>query len=106
MRTVFVAIAVAVSALLLSVAGPASADSNDQRYLQVLAANGLGCGQGAFECIQGDDDMIQVGHSICRQMHGGNSKLSIAQQITRSKPTLPPAQAVLLVSAAAAAYCP
>jgi hypothetical protein len=50
--------------------------------------------------------MVQVGHAICRQMHGGNSKLSIEQQIMRRKPMLEPTQAVVLVTAAEAAYCP
>lgn len=105
-RTVFAAIVVALSAVSIAAANPAAADTNDQQFLQVLAANGLDCGQGAFECSEGDTDMIQVGRSICRQMHGGNSKLSIAQQIMRRKPNIPPAQAVVLVSASEAAYCP
>jgi hypothetical protein len=105
-RGVFVAIVIGVSAVSLATAGPAYADPNDQHFLEVLAANGLGCGQGAFDCTQGDDDMIQVGHSICRQMHGGNSKLSIEQQIIRRKPNLQSTQAVVLVTAAEAAYCP
>ncbi|MGH3644687.1 MAG: DUF732 domain-containing protein [Mycobacterium sp.] len=39
-------------------------------------------------------------------MHGGNSKLSIEQQIIRRKPNLQSTQAVVLVTAAEAAYCP
>jgi hypothetical protein len=105
-RGVIVAILVALSAVPLATAGPASADANDQNYLSTLAANGLGCGQGAFQCDRGDDDMIQIGRSICRQMHGGNSKLSLAQSIMRAKPAVSSTQAVILVSAAEAAYCP
>lgn len=112
MRSVFVAIVVAVSALSVAAATPASAappDPTDQHYLEVLSANGLGCGQGAFDCgegAEGADYMILVGHQICRQMHGGNSRLSIAQQILRQKPNLSSVQSVQLVSAAQAAYCP
>lgn len=105
-RGVFVVIATAVAAASLAVAGPATADSNDDHYLEILNANGLGCGQGPLACPIGDSDMIRMGHTICRQMHGGNSKLSIAQAIIRAKPGLQPAQAVALVSAAEAAYCP
>jgi hypothetical protein len=105
-KDVLVAIAIGCSALALAAAPPASADAVDQQFLQVLNANGLGCGQGAFECTQGDDDMIQVGRSICRQMRGGNSKLSIEQQIIRMEPKMQPTQAVVLVTAAEAAYCP
>jgi hypothetical protein len=39
-------------------------------------------------------------------MRGGNSKLSIEQQIIRMKPKMQPTQAVVLVTAAEAAYCP
>lgn len=106
-RTVKVAIAITLSAASIAAAAPAVADDNDQQYLQVLAANGLACGQGAFQCSEGDDTyMIKIGRSICRQMHAGNSKLSIAQQIIRRMPNIPPVQAGTLVSASAAAYCP
>lgn len=104
-RRVLTVIAAAAVAALLA-AGPAAADSSDDQYLEILNANGLGCGQGPLTCAVGDSDMIQIGHTICRQMRGGNSKLSIAQAIIRAKPELQPAQAVTLVSAAKAAYCP
>jgi hypothetical protein len=106
MRGVLVAIMLAVSATSIVAAGPASADSNDDQYIQVLKASGLGCGQGAFECTTGDEDMIQIGHAICRQMHGANSQLSVVQAIMRQKPGLQAQQAVTLVSTAKAAYCP
>ena len=106
MRAVVVTMLAAMSAAFLVTAGPAGADPIDQPYLDTLSANGLGCGQGAFDCTRGDDDMIQVGRSICRQMRGGNSKLSIEQQIMRRKTTLTSTQAVVLVTAAEATYCP
>jgi len=105
-RGVFIVIATAVAAASLAVAGPARADSNDDSFLAVLNANGLGCGQGPITCPMGDDDVIRMGHTICRQLHGGNSQLSLAQAIIRAKPDVQPAQAVALVSAAKAAYCP
>jgi hypothetical protein len=101
----FVMAAIAVSAASVVAASPASADSNDDQYLAALAASGLGCGQGPFECATGDADMIQIGHSICRQLRG-NSQVSIAQAILRGKPGMPTEQAVRLVSASKAAYCP
>jgi hypothetical protein len=104
-RGVFVVIATAAAAALLA-AAPATADSTDDQFLGVLNANGLGCGQGAFTCAIGDSDMIRMGHAICRQVRGGNSELSVEQAILRAKPGLQPAQAVKLVSASEAAYCP
>ncbi len=106
MRGIFVGVMVALSAVSLSVAGPARADANDQHYLDVLNANGLGCSQAAFECPQGDDSMIGIGHAICRQLHGGNSERAIGAQIVRSRPGVQPDQAAKLVIAAEAAYCP
>jgi phage tail protein X len=106
MRGVFIAIVLALSATSIVAAGPAWGDSNDDHYLDVLKSSGLGCGQGAFECTTGDEDMIQIGHAICRQMHGGNSQLSVVQAVMRQKPGLQAQQAVLLVSTAKAAYCP
>src|ERR1700709_1089822 len=97
-RGVFVVIATAVVAALLA-ATPATADSNDDQFIKVLNANGLGCGQGAFTCAIGDSDMVSVGHAICRQVRGGNSELSVEQAILRAKPGLQPAQALKLVPA-------
>jgi hypothetical protein len=104
-RGVFVVIATAAAVAMLA-AAPATADANDDQFIKVLNANGLGCGQGPFTCAIGDSDMISVGHSICRQVRGGNSELSVEQAILRAKPGLQPAQAVKLVSASEAAYCP
>jgi hypothetical protein len=104
-RAVFILIATTMAAAMLA-AGPAAADATDDHYLELLNANGLGCGQGPFACPIGDSDMIRIGHTICRQLHGGNSKLSLAQGIIRAQPGVQPAQAVTLVSAAQAAYCP
>jgi hypothetical protein len=105
-RGVLIVIATAVAAASLAAAGPAAADSNDDHFLELLNANGLGCGQEPITCPIGDGDMIRMGHTICRQLHGGNSKLSLAQAIIRAQPGLQPAQAVTLVSAAQTAYCP
>ena len=105
-RGIGVAIVVAASAMSLAIASPARADANDQRYLDLLDANGLACGQTAFECPMGDDSMIGVGHAICRQLHGGNSVRSIGTQIVRSRPGVLPEQAAKLVVAAETAYCP
>jgi Protein of unknown function (DUF732) len=104
-RGILVAIVIAVSAASVVAASPASADSGDAQYLAALKASELGCGQGPFDCPTGDADMIQIGHSICRQLRG-NSQMAIAQAILRVKPGMPPGQAVALVSAAKAAYCP
>jgi hypothetical protein len=104
-RGVFVVIATAAAVALLA-AAPATADSNDDQYLEQLNANGLGCGQGAFTCAIGDSDMIRMGHAICRQVRGGNSVLSVERAILRAKPGLQPAQAVKFVSASVTAYCP
>lgn len=100
------AIAVAASVASLTVAAPARADADDQRYLELLEANSLGCGQTAIECPMGDDSMIGVGHAICRQLHGGNSARSVGAQIVRNRPGVQPDQAAKLVIAAETAYCP
>jgi hypothetical protein len=105
-RGIFVAVVVAMSPVSLAVAGSAHADANDQQYLNVLNANGLGCAQALFQCPQGDDSMIGIGHAICRQLHGGNSERAIGAQIVRSRPGVQPDQAARLVIAAEAAYCP
>jgi hypothetical protein len=100
--------AVAATVLSLAVASPARADvgADDQQYLDLLTANGLACGQTAFECPFGDASMIAVGHAICRQLHGGNSVRSLGTQIVRSRPGVQPQQAATLVVAAQTAYCP
>lgn len=105
MRGILIAIATAVCAASVVAASPASADAGDDQYLSALEDSGLGCGQGPFACPTGDADMIQIGHSICRQLRS-NSQLAVAQAILRGKPGMPPGQAVALVSAAKAAYCP
>ena len=104
-RRVLIAIVAATATALLA-AGPAAADANDDHFLELLNANGLGCGQGPFACPIGDSDMIRMGRTICRQLRGANSKLSISQAIIRAKPGIQPAQAVTLVAVAEAAYCP
>jgi hypothetical protein len=105
-RGVSILIATAMAAASVYAAAPAAADANDDHFLELLNANGLGCGQGPFTCPIGDSDMIRMGRTICRQMRGANSKLSITQAIIRAKPGIQPAQAVTLVAVAEAAYCP
>lgn len=100
------AIAVACSAVSVALAAPAHADANDQQYLDLVKAAGLSCDQAVIGCPLGDESMIAIGHSICRQLHGGNSVRSLGVQITRSQPNVQPEQAVKLVTAAEAAYCP
>jgi hypothetical protein len=103
----FVSIVVAVAASL-AVACPAGADSaaDDQAYLDLINANGLGCGQGPFACPTGDSDMIQIGRAICRQLTHGNSSMAVSQAILRQKPGVQPDMVVRLVAAAKTAYCP
>jgi hypothetical protein len=103
-RGIFVTVVTAVCAASVVAASPASADSNDDQFIAALESSGLGCGQGPFECTTGDADMIQIGHSICRQLRG-NSQLAVAQAIMRGKPGMPPEQAVKLVSLSKGAYC-
>jgi hypothetical protein len=104
-KGVFVSIVVAVTASL-ALAGMAGADTNDDNYLSLINAGGLGCGQGPFACPNGDSDMIQIGHAICRQLTHGNSSLMVSQQILRQKPGVQPDMVVRLVAAAKTAYCP
>ena len=101
-RLAIVVVSVVVS---LATAGPAQADANDQQYLDLLKANGLACGESAFDCPQGDDSMIMVGHQICTQLKA-NSKRSIAALIIQNKPGVQPQQAAALVAAAESSYCP
>ena len=107
MRGGFVSIVVAVAASL-AFACPAGADAgaDDQSYLKLINANGLGCGQGPFNCPTGDSDMIQLGRAICKQLTHGNSSLAVSQAILRQKPGVPPDMVVRLVAAAKTAYCP
>jgi hypothetical protein len=105
-RNGFVSIVVAVAAAL-AFACPAGADTDpsDQAYLDLLNANGLGCGQGPFACPTGDADLVQIGKSICRQLTHGNSSLAVAQQIIRQKPGVPQDTIVKFVAAAKSSYC-
>ena len=107
MRSGFVSIVVAAAASL-AFACPAGADpaADDQAYLNLINANGLGCGQGPFNCPTGDSDMIQMGRAICRQLTHGNSSLAVSQAILRQKPGVQPDMAVRLVAVAKTAYCP
>lgn len=104
-KSVWVSIVVAVTASL-ALAGMAGADTTDDNYLELINANGLGCGQGPFACPTGDSDMIQIGRAICRQLTHGNSSLAVSQQILRQKPGVKPDMVVRLVAAAKTAYCP
>ena len=104
-RGVFVSIVVAVVASLAFVA-VAGADTDDENYLKLINASGLGCGQGPFSCPTGDSDMIQIGRAICRQLTHGNSSLAVSQAIIRQKPGVQPDMVVRLVAAAKTAYCP
>lgn len=105
MQGVFIPIVVAAAAAL-AFAGPAGADTNDENYLGLINAGGLGCGQGPFECPNGDSDMVQIGRAICRQLTHGNSSLAVSQAILRQKPGVQPEMVVRLVAVAKAAYCP
>jgi hypothetical protein len=97
---------VVAAAAALAFAGQAGADTNDDNYLGLINASGLGCGQGPFSCPNGDSDMVQIGRAICRQLTHGNSSLSVSQQILRQKPGVQPEMVVRLVAAAKSAYCP
>ena len=98
--------AVVATAASLVFAGVAGADTEDDNYLNLINSSGLGCGQGPFECPNGDGDMIQIGRSICRQLSRGNSSLAVSRQIMRQKPDVQPDMIVRLVAAAKTAYCP
>jgi hypothetical protein len=104
-KGVFVSIVVAAAASLAFV-GVAVADTNDDNYLNLINASGLGCGQGPFSCPTGDSDMIQIGRAICRQLTHGNSSLAVTQAIIRQKPGMQPDMVVRLVAIAKTAYCP
>jgi len=104
-KGVFVSIVVAAAASLAFV-GVAGADTNDENYLNLINASGLGCGQVPFSCPTGDSDMIQIGRAICRQLTHGNSSLAVSQAIIRQKPGVQPDMVVRLVAIAKTAYCP
>jgi len=104
-KGVFVSIVVAAAASLAFV-GVAGADTDDENYLNLINASGLGCGQGPFSCPTGDSDMIQIGRAICRQLTHGNSSLAVSQAIIRQKPGVQPDMVVRLVAIAKTAYCP
>jgi len=97
---------VVATAASLAFAGLAGADTDDENYLNLINASGLGCGQGPFDCPTGDSDMIQIGRAICRQLTHGNSSLAVSQAIIRRKPGVQPDMVVRLVAAAKTAYCP
>jgi hypothetical protein len=104
-KGVFVSIVVAAAASLAFV-GVAGADTNDENYLNLINASGLGCGPGPFSCPTGDSDMIQIGRAICRQLTHGNSSMAVSQAIIRQKPGVQPDMVVRLVAVAKTAYCP
>jgi hypothetical protein len=104
-KGVFVSFVVAATASL-AFAGMAGADTEDENYLNLLNASGLGCGQGPFSCPTGDSDMIQIGRAICRQLTHGNSAMAVSQAIIRQKPGVQPDMVVRLVAVAKTAYCP
>lgn len=104
-RIVRASIVGAVLAATLAFAGTASADAGDDQYMNLINAAGLGCGQGPFDCPNGDASMIAIGRSICKQLGRGNSTLSIEQLIMRQKPGMQPDAVVHLVTAAKTAYC-
>jgi hypothetical protein len=104
-KGVFVSIVVAAAASL-AFAGVAGADANDDNYLTLINASGLGCGQGPFACPTGDIDMIHTGRAICRQLTHGNSSIAVSQAIMRQKPGVQPDMVVRLVAIAKSAYCP
>jgi hypothetical protein len=104
-KVVFASVLVAAAASL-AFAGVAGADANDDNYLTLIKASGLGCGQGPFACPTGDSDMIQVGRAICRQLTHGNSSMAVSQAILRQKPGVQPDVVVRLVAIAKSAYCP
>lgn len=83
----------------------AYADTIDQQYLDTLATYQLGCGQGAFDCPDGDSTMIQMGHAICHELDT-RTELSVAAQIMRSKAGFGHDQATELMGAAEQSYCP
>ena len=104
-KGVFVSMVVAAAASL-AFAGLAGADTDDENYLNLINASGLGCGQGPFSCPTGDSDMIRIGRAICRQLTHGNSSLAVSQAIIRQKPGVQPDMVVRLVAIAKTAYCP
>src|SRR4029078_9084649 len=104
-RAVFVSIVLAVVASLAFVA-VAGADTDDENYLKLINASGLGCGQGPFSCPTGDSDMIQIGRAHCRQITHMHSSLAVSQAIIGKKPGVQPDMVVRLVAIAKTAYCP
>jgi hypothetical protein len=85
--------------------GGGGPNSNDQRFLDILTVNRLGCGQGAFDCPDGDSDMIKIGHAICQELLSGTPEVSVEAQAIRHQAGFGRDQAVELVGAAEAAYC-
>ncbi len=97
---------VVAMAASLAFAGLAGADTDDENYLNLINASGLGCGQGPFSCPTGDSDMIQIGRAICRQLTHGNSSLAVSKAIIHQKPGVQPDMVVRLIAIAKSAYCP
>jgi hypothetical protein len=86
-------------------AAPAHADSSDQSYIDTLTTSGVGCHHG-FDCADGDQTMVQIGHAICKELDSGRTDVSVEAQIMRSKPGFGSDQAAALVAAAQQFYCP
>ena len=89
----------------LVVAAPAHADSNDNLYIDTLTTAGVGCNHG-FDCDNGNQTMVQIGHAICKELDDGRAAVSVEAQIMRSKPGFGSDQAAALVGAAEQFYCP
>lgn len=86
-----------LAALILS-AGTCKADSSDDMFLQLLAADGL-------YSSGGDADAISGGHYLCALRAGGDSEAQVVG-IVLSLAKLSDAGANHLVRDAEIAYCP
>lgn len=91
--------------LALLLAPAAHADSGDQQYLDTLTTQGVGCNHG-FDCPDGDQTMIEIGHAICKEILSGTPDVSVEAQIMRKKPGFGSDQAASLVGTAEQFYCP
>jgi hypothetical protein len=70
-----------------------------------LTIHQLGCGQGNFDCPDGDSDMIGMGHAICQDL-SSHSRLAVEAEFVKEKARFSESQADNLVTAAQLAYCP
>ncbi|WAJ42629.1 DUF732 domain-containing protein [Mycobacterium sp. Aquia_216] len=85
-------------AVLIGLAAPAHADSDDDAFLAALTKAGIS--------YQNPDKAIKAGQKVCDLANSGTSQLDIVRDIRDLNPAFTMASAARFAQAAASVYCP